>query len=140
MVSTKPILPPTPCNTCPYRLSTPFGIWHESEYRKLPLYDAGGTELSIFHCHQENATGVPTLCRGWVSCHRFDSIAVRFAVIRGVLTIDQVEEECPVPLYATGREACEAGLAGVEEPSSKAQRVMERLVRKGIGKASIDVE
>lgn len=119
--------PPTPCSTCPYRRDTPPGIWDASEYRKLPGYDAGGMALATFHCHQERATGVPTVCRGWLAVHGFDSIAIRLAVARGVIETEQVEAPCPVPLYGSGAEACAAGLAGVRRPCAKARRAIRRL-------------
>lgn len=119
--------PPTPCNTCPYRRDTPPGIWHPEEYAKLATYDEGGVAFAPFHCHQENITGVATLCRGWLSCHGFGSIAVRLAVLQGVATPEQVEATCTVPLYGSGREAGEAGMAGVRRPGAKARRAIDKL-------------
>lgn len=122
--------PPTPCNTCPYRRDTPPGIWDASEYRKLPEYDAGRMALSTFHCHQEHATGMPTVCRGWLAVHRFDSIAVRLAVARGLVEPEQVEAPCPVPLYGSGAEACAAGLGAVRRPGRRARRAIAKLARR----------
>jgi hypothetical protein len=127
----RPFCPPSPCSTCPYRKDTPPGIWAAEEYRKLPEYDADGGALAPFHCHQENITGVPTLCRGWVSCHGFESIAVRLACVHGLISAEQVEAPCRVELYATGREACAAGLAGVLRPGVKARRAIDKLVSRG---------
>jgi hypothetical protein len=121
------ILPPAPCSTCPFRRDTPPGIWAPEEYQKLPDYDQGGMAFAPFHCHQENVTGVPTLCRGFVSCLQFDSIAVRLLVSREVLTVEQVEAPCPVPLYGSGREACDAGMAGVKKPDQRAVRAITKL-------------
>lgn len=129
----KPKLLPTPCNTCPYRRDTPPGIWAPEEYRKLPDYDQGGLALAPFHCHQETITGVPTLCRGWVACHGFDSIALRLLCSREVLTVEQIEEPCTVELYGSGAEACAAGLAGVPRPDAKARRAIDKLARKTSG-------
>lgn len=134
---TEPLqLAPRPCSTCPYRKDTPVGIWHPEEYEKLRGFDADAFPPSIatFHCHQENATGVPTACRGWVSCHGFDSVAIRLAVMRGSLTVEQVESPCPVELYASGAEAAEAGLAGVPLPSAAAVKEMGKLARRGAAK------
>jgi len=125
--------PPTPCGSCPLRRDTPPGIWHPSEYAKLPLYDDQAPEFAVFHCHQENATGVPTVCKGWLAVFGFEAIAVRLAVSRGELTVEQVEAPCKVELYASGAEACAAGLAGVNQPGEKAQRAIARLTAKGIG-------
>lgn len=122
-----PIYPSRPCLECPFRRDTPPGIWAAEEYQKLPDYDQGGLAFAPFHCHQENASGVPTLCRGLISALKFDSVAVRLLVAFGVLTVEQVEATCPVPLYSSGREACDAGMAGVRRPGAKAVRAIEKL-------------
>ncbi len=125
--------PPSCCSTCPLSRSTPPGIWHPSEYRKLPLYDDQKPEFAVFHCHQENATGVPTVCRGWLAVFGYDALAVRIAVSRGEIPPQEVERPCAVPLYGSGAEACAAGLAGVKKPSTPARKAIERLVAKGVG-------
>lgn len=127
------LCPPRPCRECPFRRDVPPGIWRPSEYRKLPLYDDQKPELAVFHCHQENATGVPTVCRGWLAVFGYDAIAVRVAVSRGQIPPEEVGRPCAVPLYASGAEACAAGLAGVPSPTAPARRAIERLVAKGIG-------
>jgi hypothetical protein len=90
--------------------------------------------LAPFHCHRENATGVSTLCRGWVSCHQFESVAVRLACCMGLLDPSQVAASCPVPLYANGSEACAAGMAGVERPDKKARVAIAKLAARFHGK------
>lgn len=127
---------PRACSTCPYRKDTPPGIWHPEEYEKLRTYDEQPGEmprLAVFHCHQENATGVSTVCRGWLSTHR-DSVAVRFGCVTGQLDVHEIPQK-PEPLYyASGTEACEAGLAGVAAPSQEAQKEMRKLVQRGAGR------
>lgn len=130
---------PEPCGTCPYRRDVPAGLWDASEYEKLPTfaegYDAGqGVPcLALFLCHQTHRLGRDTACRGWLSVER-ESLAVRLAVLTGRIAADEVWREVKAPLYESGREAAEAGLAGVEEPSLGARRAMARLQRKGIGR------
>ncbi|HUV10817.1 MAG TPA: DUF6283 family protein [Acidimicrobiia bacterium] len=126
---------PRPCATCPYAKATPPGIWHPDEYEKLAAYDDDGDEIAIatFHCHQENATGNRTVCKGWVAVHP-DSIAVRIALIDGRLTWEQVDADTPVEVYASGAEARDAGLAGVDELSPEAAEAMMKLVRRGAGR------
>jgi hypothetical protein len=126
---------PRPCNTCPYRRDTPPGVWHPEEYEKLPLYDDGSDEIQIatFHCHQQNATGVETVCRGWLTVH-CESIAARLALITGALTVEQLYADVDVELYATGQEARDAGMAGVDDPDERARRAIDRLVQKGAGR------
>ncbi|KKK93099.1 hypothetical protein LCGC14_2696290, partial [marine sediment metagenome] len=93
--------------------------------------------LGTFHCHQENASRIPTACKGWVIVHRA-STAVRVAMIYGHIDPDDVPHEHDDRYYATGTEACEAGLAGVVEPSDVAKAVIDKLIRRGVGRESED--
>ena len=133
-MSTEPLLcPRTPCSTCPFRRDTPPGIWAAEEYRKLPAYDPDASlipELSVFHCHQENATGVPTVCRGWLACFGWDIVAIRLAVARGTIPAEEVSAQCSVPLYSSGAEACKVGVAGVRRPGRKARQLAAKLTRR----------
>lgn len=134
---TEPLhVPDRACNTCPYLKSTPSGVWAPEEYAKLAEYDEKPGEtpvLSTFCCHQQTATGVPTICRGWLSVHR-ESVAVRVACARGELGITQVPQEPEPEYYASGTEACEAGMADIEEPSVEARKKVASLERRGVGR------
>lgn len=121
---------PRPCSTCPYRRATPPGIWAPEEYAKLSRYDAAQldpVDLSTFHCHQQLVTGVATACRGWLSVHA-DSAAVRLAVVTGRIDPATIPPEVEPDLYASGAEACAAGLAGVDDVSEAAFRSQVRLM------------
>lgn len=85
--------------------------------------------LVTFKCHQQMVTQVPTVCRGWLSVHR-DSVAVRFAVISGQVEYHQVPRAAESYLYASGTEACKAGLAGVTAPSPRARLEIEKLLKR----------
>ena len=142
---TEPLhVPKAGCSTCPYRRDTPAGVWHPDEYAKLARYDEKPyvrgeeqkpPELSTFHCHQENATGQPTVCRGWLSVHA-DSVAVRMCLMRGSLKPSDVPPEPEALYYSSGAEACSAGLAGCKKPSPEAEKKMDGLLKRGIGKPS----
>lgn len=127
---------PRPCNTCPYLRSTPPGIWAPEEYAKLPSYDhdpSGPGNLATFHCHQQNATGIETVCRGWLGVHT-DSPAVRLAVAFGRIAMEDVPRSIDPTLYESGREACEAGLAGIEHPDIRARRSIGKLIDRGVAR------
>ncbi len=129
-----------PCGSCPYRRDTPTGVWHPEEYEKLRHYTGsldGIPALGIFLCHQTNATGRETVCRGWLTVER-DSVAVRLALLRGTVTPEQVKRSVSTEIYTTGAEAADAGMRGVRAPNAKARRMMERLIRKGAGRAPGD--
>ncbi len=128
-------VPERACNTCPYLKSTPSGVWAPEEYTKLAEYDEKPGEIPVlatFCCHQQNATGVPTVCRGWLSVHR-DSVAVRLACLQGELDIGQVPQKPEPEYYASGTEACEAGIADIEDPSPEARQKVTSLMRRGVG-------
>lgn len=121
-----------PCGSCPYRRDTPPGIWDAAEYERLRDFadkPNGIPSLGVFLCHQSPFSRSNAVCRGWLSVER-ESIAVRLALIKGIVTQNQVEAEVRVPLYTTGAEAAAAGLAGVEAPGRAAQRVIRRLIEK----------
>ena len=118
-----------PCGTCPYRKDVPPGIWHPSEYAKLPLYDGDTGEqimkggYSLFFCHQRDGQ----LCAGWVGCHDTRHLAaLRFNPVAP----ETYDYQSPVPLFASGAEAAAHGLAGVKAPGPAAQRSIMKLLRK----------
>jgi len=125
-----------PCGSCPYRRDTPSGMWTRDEYEKLPPFDRPTWEQppSAFFCHQQTGE----LCAGWVGCHDMDgSLGLRLAAACDAITPAQYDEAldyvCKVPLWASGQEAHDHGVADVDEPSDDAVRAMERLRRKGLG-------
>lgn len=123
---------PLPCVSCPYRVDCPSGLWDASEYAKLSLYD-DNEAFNVFCCHQQNATGVPTVCRGWLTVHA-ESAAARLAVLRGDVTDEQRYAPVATPLHRSGAEAAEAGLAGIDNPSDQALALIDKLVRRGAGR------
>lgn len=127
---------PRPCVSCPYRIDVPSGVWAADEYAKLRGYDStdhATMPLATFHCHQENATGVPTVCRGWLSVHA-DSIAVRMAIIDGKVTADDVYATPEVPLHPSGTAAAEHGLRDIERPTREAVELAGKITRLGAGR------
>ena len=126
-------VPKKACDTCPYLRETPAGIWSAEEYEKLPTFDhdhEGMPVFATFLCHQTNATKVDTVCRGWLSTHG-DSIGARMAIMRKEIDPEDIPPAVEPEYYATGREACDAGLAGLEEPGDEAQVKMSKLLARG---------
>lgn len=125
---------PRPCSTCPYARSTPPGIWHPDEYAKLATYDdRTSPTLAVFACHQSNATGVDTVCRGWTITHA-DHPAIRLAVVTGRLDWDAVTAPSPVDCYETGVEAALVGLEAIDDPTPEALAAIDKLVARGAGR------
>lgn len=120
-----------PCKSCPYRQDVPSGVWAPEEYEKLPTYDgeiidqlqAGA--LGLFMCHQKDGC----LCAGWLATHGTDNLlALR---MNGAKVKDEVwGYKTKVPVWSSGQEACDHGLADIEQPGDQANRVINRLTRK----------
>lgn len=119
-----------PCKSCPYRRDVPSGVWHRKEYDKLPDYDGEiGDQVqsgafALFDCHQKDQN----LCAGWVGTHGArELLAMR-------LHADKVhpsvwDYESPVPLFASGQEACDHGKREIKKPGAQAHRMIKRLLR-----------
>lgn len=120
-----------PCKTCPYRRDVPSGVWDVSEYEKLPDYDgsimdqlaAGATGL--FMCHQKDGN----LCAGWLATHGTDEL-LAMRLHGGEVKNEVWGYQSPIPVFASGHEACEHGEAGIEKPDAKAKRAISRLLGK----------
>lgn len=119
-----------PCKSCPYRQDVPSGVWHESEYEKLPKYDGdiidqltnGGA--GVFMCHQ----GTGEMCAGWVATHGAENLlALRLASEE--IAAEVWTYRSPVPVFESGQEAADHGKKEIKKPSDKAERVIERLLR-----------
>lgn len=118
--------PPIPCGSCPYRRDVPSGIWHPTEYEKLPLYDGETWEQSpaAFLCHQRDGH----LCGGWLACHGPSELLA----LRGFTPVDPstFEYRTTVPVFASGREARDHGMKDVKQPGMRAQKMVSGILRK----------
>jgi hypothetical protein len=126
----------TPCQACPYRIDTPSGVWEAEEYLKLAEYDKPTSEQppGMFLCHDADRETV--VCRGWwdvhsKQTHECDLLAVRLGLAFGHLTVADLETPpCDVPMYGSGAEACEAGLAEIDCPSPEAQAMALKIKKR----------
>lgn len=128
-------LPPAknPCGSCPYRKDVPSGVWKPEEYEKLPPYDGETFEQppGLFLCHRQDGHA----CAGWVATHDMhESLAFRLACLQGVdegATDEWVDSfldyTTDVPLFASGQEAHDHGMAEVAKPGPKARKVIDRV-------------
>lgn len=120
-----------PCKSCPYRKDVPSGVWHQSEYQKLPIYDMdkigqiAHEAIGFFLCHQQTNA----LCAGWVGCHKPENL-VAFAFMPMGVTPDVYDYESPVPLFSSGAEAAAHGMKDIPEPTLEATRTIRRLAKK----------
>ena len=132
----EPLRPPAPrpCVSCPYRKDVPSGVWDQTEYARLRVYDldvaeqAMAGETGAFGCHQNDGR----LCAGWVACHGTDTLGIR--LLASYLSPHQFElirnYETDVEIFATGAEACEHGLRDVAAPGPEAIQMIDTLIRK----------
>lgn len=119
-MSNLPKPPTVPCGSCPYRADVPSGIWVEEEYRKLPEYDGETWEQApnLFMCHQRDGC----ICGGWLMTHDKEHLLA--------LRLNQVDKSVwdyapDVRVFSSGREACEHGMRDIDNPSEKAERMMD---------------
>jgi hypothetical protein len=126
------LLASSPCPTCPYRRDVPSGIWDAEEYAKLPRYDEETSlqPVGVFDCHQVNGC----VCSGWAACHDGEHLlALRLAEVFGTRTAGQVREileyTTAVPVFASGREAADHGLAALHDPGARAVAAIRKIER-----------
>lgn len=117
---------PNACSSCPYLRSTPPGVWDRTEYEKLPSFDQNPCMGPVFLCHQ-HAPADKALCVGWLAVH--DIITTRLLVATKQLDGASMPPYDPKVYYSSGREACDAGLAGVDTPSWAAKLTVRKIVK-----------
>ncbi len=121
---------PRPCASCPYRLDVPSGVWEAEEYAKLERYDgdAIGQSPRVFMCHQADGY----VCSGWLGHreHPEDLFAVRLAGLAGRLDESCLDYTTDVPLFRSGREAAEHGMASIRRPGEDAVVLISKIERK----------
>ena len=124
-----------PCASCPYRMDVPSGIWSQEEYDKLPAYDgeivdqAMAGAFGIFMCHQKNGY----LCAGWVAAHGAENLLamrIRASDVHPYVWDYQTD----VPVWSSGSAALRHGIKDLHDPGKKAQRLMDKLLEKGLGR------
>ena len=112
-------------------------MWAAEEYLLLPRYDrtTPNQPHGIFLCHQNDGR----VCAGWCGCHDMtESLGLRIAIHMNLVEVEVareiVEYVSPVPLFATGAEACRHGLAELENPGEAAMKLVEKIIgRRGDG-------
>jgi hypothetical protein len=125
MTTIKP--PKVPCGTCPYRRDVPSGIWHQSEYKKLPDYDAPEMwrqPQRLFMCHQQDGC----LCGGWLLTHDRDNL-LALRLHSRQLDPSVWSYDPPVAVFESGAAAAAHGLADVDNPSPAALRKIDGLIK-----------
>jgi hypothetical protein len=112
-------------------------LWAPEEYEKLRRYDAltGEQPTAVFLCHQKNRGAAEgRVCAGWAGCHDGRNLrALRIAALGTLMSIEDIEAAAdyisPVPLFASGREAADHGLAEVAAPGVDAVAAISKLAR-----------
>lgn len=119
---------PAPCRSCPYRKDVPSGVWHPDEYAKLPLYDkeTGEQPPGLFMCH---CGGGSMMCRGWLDTHGVEELlAIRVSLLLGTVSPEIMDlPKSPVPLFPSGKAACDHGMRDVTHPGEAASHVIAKL-------------
>jgi hypothetical protein len=121
---------PRPCESCPYRRDVPSGVWAANEYEKLPEYDkpTGEQPFGLFQCHQSDRDSTQArLCAGWVACHGVELLALRIGASTGSVDPSVFEYTTDVPIFGSGTEAAEHGMAEIVEPGEDAQVLVAKI-------------
>lgn len=129
---------PRPCDSCPYRLDSPPGLWSREEYERLPPFDEPETYDQPFHafsCHQQDGR----LCAGWVAVHDMEeSMGLRMALVTGAVTAEGYQAALTyttdVPLHPTGAAAAEHGLSRIDDPPPETIEKIRALHRRHWGR------
>jgi Family of unknown function (DUF6283) len=128
-----------PCTYCPYKKSTPSGLWAESEYEKLRGYDLPTDKqpFAVFACHE----AADRLCAGWCGTHDMDeNMGLRIAALTSMTPEDlraARDYVSPEPLWESGEAAYAHGVARIENPDAAAQAGSEKL-RPKVAKRSLE--
>jgi hypothetical protein len=128
---------PRPCDSDPYRIDAPSGVWDATEYAKLASSNAATPDqpAGLFLCHLADPNSQrKRICGGWAGCHDGNNLlALRVAVLRGRISSETVVRVrngvSPVPTFATGQEAAAHGLRELAEPGDDARRAIAKVVR-----------
>jgi len=112
-------------------------VWDEQEYEKLRGYDAptGEQPQKPWLCHSSVTPMTdPRLCAGWCGCHDGEHLlALRVAEARGTLTPGvikaAIEYVSPVPLFSSGKEAADHGMADFHRPGREAIEAIAKVRR-----------
>ena len=96
-----------PCSNCPWRVDAPRGYWDPQHFIDV-WKNCQNDGLNIMLCHKsrksnalpKEASGdVP--CQGWIRVMGFDAIGVRLLVMRGQVTLEEVDDKAGPQLFPT---------------------------------------
>jgi len=113
-----------PCSACPYKRSTPSGVWSHHEYEKLRGYDEPTADqpYATFACHATPDHN----CHGWVAVHMNRGHDRELIALR-LWPTDFVPDKDDLRFYESGNEAADYG----QLPKDiAADSTIERLLRK----------
>jgi len=88
-----------PCSNCPWRVDAPREHWDPTHFDAIwrNCQDDG---LSVMGCHKSKPDAfVP--CQGWARVIGRDAIGVRILLMKGDLTIEEVEDRTGPKLFPT---------------------------------------
>lgn len=117
---------PRPCPDCPYKRSTPSGVWSHEDYEKLRAYDNETWDQPThgFSCH---ATP-DDYCYGWVVVHSNRGHTHQLLALR-IKPPSNGLPETTSELFPSGNEAADHGQVDLDAPSPEAVAAINRLIR-----------
>jgi hypothetical protein len=94
-----------PCSNCPWRRDAPPGYWDPDHFRSIWVNcQDDGTHLMLCHKSGARPPAAPQIvCQGWIRVMKQDAIGVRLALVRDLVTIEEVEDTDGPDLFTTFR-------------------------------------
>lgn len=94
-----------PCKNCPWRRDAKTGYWAPEHFQRIWINcQDDGARLML--CHKSTAQQVSAselICQGWIRVVKQNAIGVRFALMRGLVTIEEVDDTNVPDLFPTFR-------------------------------------
>lgn len=119
-----------PCNNCPWRKDAPRRHWHPDHFTSIWV-NCQDDGVNIMNCHKaaESAPAIARklVCQGWVRVMKLDAIGVRFALMRDLVTIEEMNDADVPDLFQTFREMLVAN--GVKPPRRNRRTPSRRPLR-----------
>jgi hypothetical protein len=107
-----------PCGNCPWRKDAPREYWDAEHFREIwrNCQDDGLHQMACHKSRPDAPAARQIICQGWVRVMGYDAIGVRIALLRGRVTLTEIEDLSGLELFETFEEML---LANRVEPPAR---------------------
>lgn len=119
-----------PCSDCPWRVDAPREHWDPQHFVDIwsSCQDDG---TAVMLCHKATALPEPErsglVCQGWVRVMGGEAIGVRLALLRGTVTVDELNDTAGPKLFPSFAAMLKAN--GIKIPERNVAVPIERVRR-----------